>query len=179
MGIFILSDKEKFKVIYEQYNRLMFLVALDIVKQDEDAKEAVQEAFLRIAQNISKICEPICPKTRNFVVIIVRNTALDIAKKNNKIKVTELKDEIPDKRKLVNPEQVSEETDALRIVVEEIRSLPSRYRECMYMELIEELSYEEIADMMELKNDTVRKRLQRGKKLLRKKLKERGVTYGD
>ena len=100
-------------------------------------------------------------------------------KKQKRSKVEELADYIPDERHEANPDEMGSENETIRIVVDTILELPERYRVCMYMELVMESDYKEIASILGQKPETVRKRLQRGKKLLRKKLEERGVTYED
>ncbi len=59
----------------------MFKVANSILKNTFDAEEAVNEAFLRIAINFSKVSEANQHKARKFAVITVRNVAIDIYNK--------------------------------------------------------------------------------------------------
>lgn len=173
------SDEEKFRCTYQQYVGLAYYIAFEILQQKEDAEDAVQETFIRMAKNISKISDPFCPETKNFVVIICKNVSLDILKKRKRSKVEELSDYIPDERPESNPYGMSSENDTINIIVDAILKLSDRYRDCLYMELVEELDYKEIAFVLGQKPETVRKRLQRGKKILRKKLEEGGMTYED
>lgn len=172
-------DKEKFRCIYEQYYKLLYCIAYEILHNEEDAEDAVQETFMRIVQNLFKISDPICPETKNFVVIICKNVAFTMLKKKKREKVEELADYYPDERHHINPQKVCSDHDTIRIVVQAILELSDRYRDCLYMELVQELGYQEIASVLGEKPETVRKRIQRGKKQLRKKLEERGVTYED
>ena len=72
------SDKETFSEIYNHYRDMMHQKAMSILHNRALAEEAVQESFLKIAKNISKISSPVCSKTAAFIVIIVRNTSYDI-----------------------------------------------------------------------------------------------------
>lgn len=65
------EDRSKFEQLYEQYKQLMFYTAFQILKRPQDAEDAVHHAFLSIAENISKISDPDCPKTRAYIVTIV------------------------------------------------------------------------------------------------------------
>ena len=56
------EDRSKFEQLYEQYKQLMFYTAFQILKRPQDAEDAVHHAFLSIAENISKISDPDCPK---------------------------------------------------------------------------------------------------------------------
>lgn len=62
------EDRSKFEQLYEQYKQLMFYTAFQILKRPQDAEDAVHHAFLSIAENISKISDSDCPKTRAYIV---------------------------------------------------------------------------------------------------------------
>lgn len=72
------EDKSTFEQIYEAYRGLMFHAAFKVLTHEQDAEDAVHYAFVKIAENIIKISEPVCPKTKSFVVTIVENRAIDI-----------------------------------------------------------------------------------------------------
>ncbi len=61
------EDKSKFEVIYENYRNLMFFVAKKILYSDSDAEDAVQDAFIRIINNLDKIEDPKCHKTSLWI----------------------------------------------------------------------------------------------------------------
>ena len=71
------EDRNKFEIVYQQYKSLMYYVAYRILREERDAEDAVHNAFVRIAEHIEKISEPVCPKTRAFVVLIVERTAIN------------------------------------------------------------------------------------------------------
>ena len=67
------EDREKFRVLYTNYRGLMFHVAYEILHNEQDAEDAVHHAFVKIAENIKKITDPVCPKTHSYVVTIVEH----------------------------------------------------------------------------------------------------------
>lgn len=75
------EDQSKFVILYEEYRDYMYRVAFAILHNVEDAEDAVHYAFVKIAENIKKVGEPECLKTRGYVVTIVRNRAIDIYRK--------------------------------------------------------------------------------------------------
>lgn len=172
-----ISDWETFQCVYQLYFRLAYYIAFDILQQKEDAEDAVQETFVRIIKNISKISDPFCPKTKNFVIIICRNVSLDMMKKWELTKMEKLSDCISDEHYEADPYDVVSENESLQIIVDAVHELPYRYKDCIYLELVLELDYKEIADILKQKAETVRKRLQRGRKILRKKLEEIGISF--
>lgn len=58
------SEKDKFEQIYTLYRGLMFYVARRILPGEADAEDAVHQAFVSIIENLKKISEIRCPKTR-------------------------------------------------------------------------------------------------------------------
>ena len=168
-----------FNQIFEQYYRLMYKVAYGILQNAEDTEDVLQESFIRIEKNISKISDPFCPKTRNFVVIITKRIALNMLRKKKGNEVVELLATHEDERMEVSPEKASEGKMVREMVKSAIRDLPDRYRECLYLYLLDEYTPGEIAEILEMKEQSIYKRLSRGKKMLREKLAERGVTYED
>lgn len=51
------ADKEDFRALYRRYHGVMERTALAILQDPRDAEEAVQEAFIRVIENFSKIYE--------------------------------------------------------------------------------------------------------------------------
>ena len=72
------EERSKFVMIYEEYRDYMYRVAFAILHNVEDAEDAVHYAFVKIAENIKNVDEPVCLKTRGYVVTIVRNRAIDV-----------------------------------------------------------------------------------------------------
>ena len=71
----------------------MYYIAYQILNNSQDAEDAVHDAFVKIAENISKIEEPIGAKTKAFVATIVENTSIDLyRKKKRRIEAETLED---------------------------------------------------------------------------------------
>lgn len=174
-----MASNDKFIQIYEQYYKLMYQVSYSILQNFEDTEDVLQEAFIRIDKNISKISDPFCLKTKNFVVIITKRLALNMLRKKKGMQAEELLATLEDVRIESSPERANENKTVHEIVKMAIRDLPDRYRDCLFLSLIDEYTPKEIADMLEIKEQTIYKRLKRGKKMLQNRLTEMGVTYED
>ena len=72
------KEKTKFEIIYRRYRYYMYRIALAILKNPQEAEDAVHSAFVKIIENIEKIPEPECIKTKSYIVTIIRNQAIDI-----------------------------------------------------------------------------------------------------
>ena len=79
------SEKDKFEQIYTLYRGLMFYIARRILPGEADAEDAVHQAFVSIIENLKKISEVRCPKTRSYVVIITERKAIDILRSRSRL----------------------------------------------------------------------------------------------
>ena len=79
-----LEDTSKFEKIYHTYRQTMFYVANRILKDIHLSEDTVHQAFLRIIDNLDKIEEINCHKTKGFIVIITKNIAVDLYRKRKR-----------------------------------------------------------------------------------------------
>lgn len=159
------EGKNKFQRLHDLYLGLMLQVAKRVLGNEQDAEDAVQEAFYAIAKNISKISDPECIKTRSYVVTIVENKAIDIYRAK--------------RRKAAEP--FNEETAGLTFhaegnaLAEAIARLPARYREFIILKYADGYTNEELMNMLGLRYSGVRSLDERAKKKLKELLKEEGI----
>lgn len=158
------EDRKKFEELYNLHKRTMMYKALDILKDEYLAEDAVHDAFLRVIKNFTKIGEIDCPRTRVFLVIIVRNVSLTLLAKLKKEVLIE------DLEPLLNDSSTIEEDVFNRIecqrIIEALEKLPLQYRDILYLQYVEEYKLTEIAALFDLSQEVVKKRAQRGKKKL-------------
>lgn len=80
------EEKSKFAKLYETYRYLLWYVANDILRDPDDAEDAVQETYFALTRHMDKIEDVDSTKTRNFLVTIVKSKAIDILRKKNQRK---------------------------------------------------------------------------------------------
>lgn len=159
------EDKQKFQRIHDRYLGLMLHVAKRVLGSGRDAEDAVQEAFIAIAKNISKFSDPACSKTQSYVVTIVENKAIDIYRA----------------RRRRPAEPLNEETEGIPFRVEghaladAIARLPARYRELILLKYAEGYTDRELIKMLGLSYGGVRSLDARAKKKLKALLEEEGI----
>lgn len=166
------DDKSKFLQIYETYGKTMYYVANSILHDSYLAEDAVQTAFLKIAQNIHKIFSPICPQTKSFVVIIVRNVCLTMLSNEKKLAKDELTDEISC---TITPESSYLHKTTMEQLVAAIQLLNPIYRDVITLKHLHDLRTSEISSLLDLSRETVKKRLQRGRELLKAALEKESL----
>lgn len=167
------EDKNKFEEIYNTYKQTMFYAANRIIRDEYLAEDIVHQAFLRIIDNLDKINEINCHKTKGFVVIIVENIAIDFyrkRKRENNISFDDLEIYLEDIRS-TNDFEPNEGEEA-------ILKLPLNYFLVFKLRFSHGYSYEEIAKLLEISEANVRQRISRGKKKLEDILDvEGGLSY--
>lgn len=160
------AEKSKFEQIYLNYRGLMFCVANGILHNEQDAEDAVHQAFVSIAENIEKISQAVCPKTQAYVVIIAENKAIDLYRRNAR-----RKDAVYSEETMDAPASPDESGDLADLILR----LPPRYREVLMLRFDQGYSNEETAKLLRLSPDAERKLVQRAKHRL-KELMEEGET---
>lgn len=164
------SDKEKFADIYKAYKDMMFCKAMSILHNSSLAEEAVQESFLKIAKNISKISKAVCSKTASFIVIIVRNTSLDIIKAEHINENEPLSLDAADISMDVLGNVMS--SDGYEHVISAVNELDNIYSDVLMLKFVYGYDTESIVRLLNIPKRTVDSRIYRGKKLLQSKLEE-------
>ena len=177
------TEKEKFEKIYYRYRSLMHYVAAGILDDDHLAEDAVQEAFFRVARNFGKVGKAESVQTKNFLALITRNVALNmieaVKKQPGPMEIDPEIQEGAEERGNLRNSVPDSAFDAVSVaeLKKSILSLPERYRIVLYLAGVYEYSMLEIASLLNLPLETVKKRLQRGRLLLWKLLeKEKGES---
>lgn len=165
--------KLTFGEIYQDSKNAMYKAAMGVLRNEHDAEDAVQEAFMYIAKNIGKIGAYADDERRSVVVIIARNAAIDIYRKNQKES---------DRTEPISECGASVDIDFFENfdyseLRNAIRELPPIYKDIIYLCYVKELSVGKTAKMLNISKNTVYKRVERAKFLLKEKLRERGGEY--
>lgn len=167
------DDREKLALLYEKHKKKMFYVAFDVLKDTFSAEDAVHEAFIAVARNIKKIGDPDSPETAAYLCRAAKSRALNIyeAKKRELERGTYIEedDEIPfEEREFERIISAS----GISVIADGINRLPEKYRTVIVLRYLDEMKPGRIADLLSLKPDTVKKRLLRGKAMLKELLEE-------
>ena len=167
------EDKSKFEMLYNSHRNLLKSIAIDMLDDEFLAEDAVHEAFIKLTRYIKGIDEVDSHKTKAFIVIVIKSVCKDMIRKSKR-------------DKSFSSEEIEEigsvNDDAFKNIEFEyiyraIESLSDKYREIIELKVYYDLSDKEIADIVGIDNAAVRKRLQRARESLKKKLAERGEDY--
>ena len=64
------DDRTRFESLYLAYRGLMYHVAYHILKNPQDAEDAVHQSFVKLAEHMATIPDGPCPRTRNLGVTV-------------------------------------------------------------------------------------------------------------
>lgn len=73
--------RNKIEEIYREYRKLLFYTAYSILKDYHEAEDVVHMAIIKVCEYLDKIDDIKCNKTKAFLVIIVRNIAINVYNK--------------------------------------------------------------------------------------------------
>lgn len=177
-----LADPDNFSLLVKRYwDRLFRYVRRISFSSNEDIEDILQETFIKIYKNLNAFDGDLAFST--WAYHICRNTVIDaIRKKSSRPKTVGLDTEefshlFQDSAHIsqVAALDAKEQLEKISAIIE---SLPLIYREVLILKFLEEKSYEEIMDIVEKPKGTVASLINRGRKLLKKKAQESGISLG-
>lgn len=167
------GDPAAFNRLMEMHERRMYAVALRMCGNREDAQDCLQESMLRVYRAIGSFKGQSAFST--WVYRITMNTCLDELRRKKNKQSTSL-DSLVDTGWSPRDESMGPEKQAIAHEMQNslhtaIRDLPEDMRSAVVLRDIHGLSYDEIAQMLEINVGTIKSRISRGREKLREKLK--------
>lgn len=164
------EEKNKFTLLYEKYRYLLWYVAKDILKDKDLAEDAVQEAFLTLTGHLDHVGDVESPRTKRFLVTIVKSRAIDLLRKEKRAEFTEYEDALGDAAGENDTLDAYLQLESYERLVEAIRSLDENYRVVLECRYLHELSEKETAQVLGLAEKTVNVRTYRARNKLKQVL---------
>ncbi len=166
------GDQKAYAGLMQRYKDSIYFMALKMVNNKEDAMDLTVETFAKAFEKLDKYQPDFAFSTWLFRV--ATNNCIDFLRKKklNTTSIDSMMDDDEDSRPMqikadtLNPEETSikkQESQELKLLIE---SLPQRYRNLLTLRYFDELSYEEIAQQLDLPLGTVKAQLFRAKFLL-------------
>lgn len=170
------GDQRAFAELVELYKDKIFHLANRMLNNRHEAEDVVQETFLRVFRNLDRYDENL--KFSTWIYRIGTNLCIDRLRKRKPSYSldAEINDQdgtdgysmIPSDDRTPESEMLLSETQ--RIIHESIESLPAKYKTIMLLRYIQDLSLQEISEVLDLPVTTIKTRVHRGREFLRKKL---------
>ena len=162
-----------FEAILLKYQRLIYYIANRYFSSKEDAQDASQEAALKIYNGLQRVDIEPEGSLKPWISTVITRTCIDFLRKN-RIQTVELTDETGMKPATPSPtvEDIATNNERGEEILKALKALPHDTRMIIILRDIEGLSYEEVANAMELNIGTVKSRLSRARGQLKKLLEK-------
>jgi len=172
-------DERAYRELVRAYQTPVVNLAWRITGNADDAAEVAQETFIRVLRSLHTY-DPDRP-LKSWLFKIASNLALDLIRRRKRrpLALEDLSDEDGPALEAVDTGPAPDE--GLRVEWAEERfqtlvgELPEHYRAILHLRYREALSYEEIAETLDIPLGTVKVRLHRAHENLRRKLNARGT----
>jgi len=164
------GDEDSYSELVERYKNKLMNHIFYYMKDRESAEDIVQDTFVRVYLNKEKYKEIAKVSTWIYTIAInLAKTALSRSGKMNSFSITgkdgENDYEIKDKHSSTDRDVLKNELSD--IIMSSIDSLEEKFREIVMLRDIDEMSYEEIAALLQIPTGTVKSRLNRARLNLR------------
>jgi RNA polymerase sigma-70 factor, ECF subfamily len=168
------GDQEAFEGIVDLFKDKIYRHCYRMVGNGHEAEDLAQETFLRAYRNISKYNNEF--KFSTWIFRIATNLCIDRLRKKKPDYYLDAEVPGTDGATMYSqlssdeplPEQVVTENERWNELQEEIMKLPEKYRTAIVLKYVEDLSLEEISQIMDIPVPTVKTRIHRGREALKK-----------
>lgn len=177
------GDQLAFKELFDKYRQPLYYHILKMVHRDDVIEDLQQEIFLKAFDNIHSYNSGFAFST--WLYRITTNHTIDFLRKK-RLKTSSIDDPIKTKdgemRVDIEDEDAASDdlvmqTQRQLVIRQALDSLPEKYRMVIQYRHMEELSYQEIAELMDLPLGTVKAHIFRARELLYKYLKDKQGSF--
>ncbi len=164
------GENEAFAVLVQRYEKQVFSLAYRLCANYDEAADLAQEAFIQVYSVLVKyeIDRPFFP----WLYRVAYNTCINVLRKKPP-NITNLEDftaVLSQPEDDTIPEVSYDRQETKAFIEKSIADLPEKYKEPVILRYLENLSYQQIADRMDVPVSTIETRLYRGRLLLQEKL---------
>lgn len=157
---------EAFEMLVERYQRLVYSIALNYLKDPALSEDAAQEAFVKAYMHLRSYN----PEFRfsTWITRITHNTCVDLIRKRKETTPIDDAFEVPDPRK--TPEDMVIAKEKRKKLEWLVNQLDHKYKQPLMLYHVSGLKYEEIAACLDVPMSIVKNRIFRARKMLKELL---------
>jgi len=167
------GDQPAFTEIYNRYWSVMYAHVYKMLRDREEAKDVIQEIFSKLWLKATEIRSN--QNLAGFLYVAARNRVLNLMEQN-RVRNDYVKS-IASFVSEIDPSAIDhvDEKKIIQIIEQEILNLPPKMREIFEMSRKENLSHKEIAEKLNISDQTVKKQVQNALKIIRPKISNLSV----
>lgn len=173
------GDQQAFAELVDLYQDKLYHMAYRMLNNRQEAEDVVQDTFLRVYKNLDRFDESL--KFSTWIYRIATNLCIDRLRKRKPSYSLDAESQeyegldgysmIPSDNRTPESELILSDTQ--RIIHQAMESLPAKYKTVMKLRYIQDMSLQEVGDILDLPVTTIKTRVHRGREFLRKKLEHR------
>jgi RNA polymerase sigma-70 factor (ECF subfamily) len=172
------GDADAFRLLVERHQRRVFAIALGLVRDEQDAREIAQEAFLRVYKGLPQFHGGSSFFT--WLYRIVTNLSIDLMRKPSRreaelhfaLEAEDTDSPLVPHASDADPFDVVRRGQLSLRIQRALEALPPYHRGVILMREVEGMSYEEMAEAMQVSKGTIMSRLFHARKKLQRALSD-------
>jgi RNA polymerase sigma-70 factor (ECF subfamily) len=169
------GDADAYSILVNRYKTMIYNLAFRMVGDEDTAKDLAQESFIAAYKGLGQF--RFGSKFSSWLYSIALNKCRDHLKlAKDTVSTDEISDMMPENR--TSPERAASAEQSKDILQRALDALPVEYRQVLILKHIEELDYQEIADITGTSVSALKVRAHRGREMLKKILEDAGVNHG-
>lgn len=158
--------------LFEQEGRSLVRLVRLFVDDRNAAEDLVQEGFIRLARNAHRIKDD--AKAASYL----RSIVLNLARDNNRRGLVSLRHHLPTDDRRASTEDVIVLRDDQQKVIDALRDLPHRQRDCLVLRYYQELGIEDVAATLGISPNSVKTHLKRAMVAMERRLADDAAEEG-
>ena len=168
------GETAMFEIVMRRHNQLLYRVARSILRNDGEAEDVMQDAYVRAYERLDQFAGR--AKFSTWLTRIAVHEALARQRRGNRYQELDLmsdREGDPMDRLATlapDPEQQASNSETRRLLEEAVERLPDAYRTIFMLRDVEEMSTSDTAHVLDISEENVKVRLHRARALLRKSL---------
>ncbi len=168
------GETAMFEIVMRRHNQLLYRVARSILRNDGEAEDVMQDAYVRAYERLDQFAGR--AKFSTWLTRIAVHEALARQRRGNRYQeLDSMSDREGDPMDRLatlapDPEQQASNSETRRLLEEAVEKLPDAYRTIFMLRDVEEMSTSDTAHVLDISEENVKVRLHRARALLRKSL---------
>lgn len=162
------GDGTAFSELVARYQDRIYRFLMRLTRSPDDAMELTQDAFLHAYQGMERWRPE--AQFSTWLFRIARNLAFDLLRREKRVEFMPLEEDVAMVDPAPTPDTALETVQRYRMLEAVLARLPAEHREILLLLEIEEMSYEDIAAVLDLNLGTVKSRIARARTALLDKM---------
>ena len=175
------GDDAAWETVVSSYGKRIYNLSYRYTNRKDEAEDLTQEILIRVYQNL-KSYRSEAGSFQNWILRVARNLIIDHYRQIRRYPQTGGSEELETMNitddKIPSPQRAAEQVEATRFLQDGLQSLSPELKEAIILRDLEGMAYQEIADLLNVPEGTIKSRINRGRLELTKLLMKRRAQMG-